>query len=43
MFQTKAAYVLFYERQEPGDEVSMDEKGTEQSPDPDIDMVHDEH
>lgn len=40
-FQSKAAYVLFYERQEMGDEESMEEKETENSPDQDIDMVHD--
>ena len=41
LFQSKAAYVLFYERQEMGDEESMEEKQTENSPDQDIDMVHD--
>jgi len=35
---SKAAYVLFYERQDTGDEEIMEEKDTEHSPDQDIDM-----
>lgn len=42
LFQSKAAYVLFYERQEPADEERMEEKETEQNPDQDVDMTHDE-
>lgn len=41
LFQSKAAYVLFYERQEPADEERMDEKDIEQNPDEDMDMTHD--
>lgn len=41
LFQSKAAYVLFYERQEPADEERMDEKDIEQNPDEDVDMTHD--
>lgn len=40
-FQSKAAYVLFYERQEPVDEERMEEKEIEQNPDEDVDMAHD--
>ena len=41
LFQSKAAYVLFYERQEPTDEERMEEKDIEQNPDEDVDMTHD--
>ena len=41
LFQSKAAYVLFYERQEPADEERMEEKEIEQNPDQDVDMTHD--
>lgn len=41
LFQSKAAYVLFYERQEPADEERMEEKDIEQNPDEDVDMTHD--
>lgn len=41
LFQSKAAYVLFYERQEPVDEERMEEKDIEQNPDEDVDMTHD--
>lgn len=41
LFQSKAAYVLFYERQEPADEERMEEKEIEQNPDEDVDMAHD--
>lgn len=42
LFQSKAAYVLFYERQEPAEGESMEEKEIEQNPDEDVDMAHDE-
>ncbi|CAH3164466.1 unnamed protein product [Porites evermanni] len=38
---SKAAYVLFYERQEPADEERMEEKDNEQNLDEDVDMTHD--
>lgn len=42
LFQSKAAYVLFYERQESQVEESMEEKDADNnSPDQDIDMAHD--
>ena len=41
LFQSKAAYVLFYERQEPADEERMEEKDIEQNPDEDVDLTHD--
>ena len=44
VFQSKAAYVLFYQRQETGFQESMEEKQTGQAgagQDADIDMLHD--
>lgn len=42
LFQSKAAYVLFYERQESQVEERMEEKDADNiCPDQDIDMAHD--